>query len=237
MENPEEDQLNSLMKFLRNEVDSEISLKLARSSFSESAENFTESNTAMFSSNRNFTSEQTKICYFCGKPGHIKPYCKQFKTFMEEQGCGEYKRASVQSGQGNHGRKENSVHGSRGNYGRKENEAAAANTAWQNDGAQRDSDEGKCILSIGNLRKDKWILDSAATRNACNNKNFFKNLDLSYRGRVKLADGGFMSVLGIGSVKLKVKNEIGGIQMMTANNVLYIPSLIGNVLSVDKFEL
>lgn len=50
---------------------------------------------------------RNNICHFCKKPGHIKPYCRQFKKFLEKQEQRENEK--------------------------QEEENAAANTAQQND--------------------------------------------------------------------------------------------------------
>lgn len=78
----EEDQLNLLMKFLRKEVDSEIRMKLARNGISNHTENVVEQNASMFSSNS--TVDMTNRCYYCKKPGHIKPNCEQLKKLIKK---------------------------------------------------------------------------------------------------------------------------------------------------------
>lgn len=187
----EEDQLKLLMKFLRNEVDSEIRLNLARTCIFKDIENSIEFNSvSMLASNSAVV--KTDVCYFCKKSGHIKPHCTQFKKWLDKKNQKETNEVNA-------------------------NEEKSANIA-------QDSDEYDNVLSIGNLRANKWILDSGATRHACHNKNHFKTLDKSYRGRI----------LGIGSVILKLVNEHGKVHTATVNNVLYVPTLIGSMLSISR---
>lgn len=49
-----------------------------------------------------------------------------------------------------------------------------------------------------------------------------------------MANGQYMKALGIGLVTVKIKNENGGIRKLVIQNVLYVPSLVGSVLSVSK---
>lgn len=110
---------------------------------------------------------------------------------------------------------------------RDKEESGAANVAQLN--AKDDYS-----LSIGNLRENELILDSGGTRHAFHDKKLFKTLDESYRNTIKIANGQHMSVSGIGSVTVKLEDENGRIRTLIVQNVLYIPSLIGSVLSVSK---
>lgn len=209
-EDDNEDQLNLLLKFIRNEVDSEIRLKMARSGMSERIENSNEFSTAMVSSNS--TIDRNNLCHFCKKPGHIKPYCHQFKKFLEKQG----QKESDTPNENKH--KQND---------RDKEEGAAANVAQIN--AKDDY-----TLSIGNVRENELILDSGGTRHAFHDKKYFNTLDESYRNKIKIANGQYVTAFGIGSVTVKLANGNGGIRVLTVHNALYIPSLVGSVLSVSK---
>lgn len=209
-EDDDEDQLSLLLKFIGNEVDSEIRLKMARSGMSERVENSNGFGTAMVSSSS--TIDKNDLCYFCKKPGHIKPYCHQFKKFLEKG----QRESDTQNENDKH--KQN---------GRDKEEGAAANVAQ----IDVKDDYG---LSIGNLRENELILDSGGTRHAFHNRKFFDTLDESYRNKIKIANGQYVTAFGIGSVTLKLENGNGGVRILTVDNVLYVPSLVGSVLSVSK---
>lgn len=211
-EDDDEDQLSLLLKFIRNEVDSEIRLRMARSGLSERVVNSNAYPSAMVSSSS--TIDKNNLCNFCKKPGHIKPYCHQFKRFLEKQGQKE-------SDELNENNKEKQ------NDGRDKEDRSTANVAQLND----KDDYG---LSIGNLRENELILDSGCTRHAFHDKKYFKTLDESYRNKIKIANGQCVTAFGIGSVALKLENGNGGVRILTVHNVLYVPSLVGSVLSVSK---
>lgn len=125
----EEDELKLLMKFLRNEVDSEIRFTLAKTGISKDIEESIGSNSvAMITSNSHVV--KVDVCYFCKKPGHIKPHCAQFKKWLDKQNQKE--RSEVNA--------------------REQNSASMS--------IAQCTDECDYSLSIGNLRANEWILDS-----------------------------------------------------------------------------
>lgn len=153
---------------------------------------------------------KNNFCHFCKKPGRIKPYCYQFKKFLEtqEQNDNENENEKKQNDED-------------------KEQKPKANVAQLNE----KDDYG---LSIGNLRENELILDSGGTRHAFHGKIFFNTLDESYRNKMKIANGRYVTAFGIGSVKLQLKIETGETRILTLHNVLYIPSLVGNVLSISK---
>lgn len=67
----------------------------------------------------------------------------------------------------------------------------------------------------------------------CSNKDFFVNRDEQYSGQIKLADREKLKISGIGLCHLKCKldNQQGKIKV---TDVLYLPQLKGNLISVRK---
>ena len=77
-----------------------------------------------------------------------------------------------------------------------------------------------CLLSI-------WIIDSGATDHMTSHSNFFSNYTiLSGRPKVKVANGTFSSIIGQGIDSIT--------SSLTLQNVLHIPNLSCNLLSVSK---
>lgn len=81
--------------------------------------------------------------------------------------------------------------------------------------------------------KDAWYIDSGATSHMCSNVNFFANLKEQYSGQIKLAVGDKLKISGIGLCLLKclLDNQQSKIEV---TDVLYVPQLKGNLISVRK---
>jgi hypothetical protein len=78
-----------------------------------------------------------------------------------------------------------------------------------------------------------WFIDSGASSHMCSSKESFINIDYSIKGKVSIADGKTMDYVGMGTVKLElfIENEILKTEL---KDVLYIPSLDENLMSVKK---
>lgn len=79
-----------------------------------------------------------------------------------------------------------------------------------------------------------WILDSGATRHVTNDKKFFLSLDETYSGVIEVGNGEFVEVKGKGSGKLRFMDERDRSREANANDVLYAPAVVGNLLSVRR---
>ncbi|GKV26929.1 hypothetical protein SLEP1_g36142 [Rubroshorea leprosula] len=75
--------------------------------------------------------------------------------------------------------------------------------------------------------KDSWLVDSGCTSHMVKDKDLFTELDSSVKIKVKLANGSMVQSDGRGTVAIQSKRGIKYI-----SNVLYIPSLSQNMLSV-----
>lgn len=141
--------------------------------------------------------------------GHIKPYCKLFRKWSEKQ-------------------KDKTEPRFKGGM-------SSANAAQTEEESSSDNEDHSrnYSLSIGNLKANKWILDPGARRHICHKKKHFHQLDESYRGQVKVANGEYVPIMGIGTVKMKLMTRKNKVRTVTVNKVLYAPQLIGNVLSVS----
>ena len=80
-----------------------------------------------------------------------------------------------------------------------------------------------------------WIVDSGATCHICNSKELFEDLrTLAKPQKVTLGDEHTLEAIGIGTVEVNLKLPDGGSQIGSLSDVLYVPSLAYNLLSVAK---
>ena len=89
------------------------------------------------------------------------------------------------------------------------------------------------VSTIGS--QDKWIVDSGATCHMCNNRNLFTEFQaLDHSLEVTLGDGHALKASGRGTVALKMKLPSGRARYCTLHNVLLVPNLAYNLLSVSR---
>jgi hypothetical protein len=96
-----------------------------------------------------------------------------------------------------------------------------------------ESDQHYCFRAGEGDSRDVWYIDSGASSHMCSNRNFFTELNDQQTGQVILADGQKLPTLGIGNGYL---NCIADSQQreIKFTEVLYVPQLKGNLLSVRK---
>ena len=83
--------------------------------------------------------------------------------------------------------------------------------------------------------KDIWIVDSGATCHMCNDETFFSELNtLNEPQEVSLGDGHKLQAVAEGEVLLHMLLPDGSTKRCTLKNVLLIPKLAYNLLSVSK---
>lgn len=90
------------------------------------------------------------------------------------------------------------------------------------------------LFAIGQEKNNKWILDSGATRHVVNDKKFFTEIDEHYNTAIKLADGESAQVQGIGNGFIEFCNNKNTVHRTELSQVLFVPKLVGNVLSVKQ---
>ncbi len=80
-----------------------------------------------------------------------------------------------------------------------------------------------------------WIVDSGATCHICNSKELFEDFNcVQQPQQVTLGDDRKLEVVGTGVVKLKLKLPGGETKTGRLSDVLYVPELAYNLLSVPK---
>ena len=151
-------------------------------------------------------------CYGCKQFGHIKRDCRSSKDKPE------YKP----KGNGNH--KSHKAHNTqaRGTYNNDSDSDCVGLTACH-------------VLSACGTGSDKWIIDSGATCHMCNDKSQFVDfVRLEGPQDVTLGDGHHLKAIGRGTVTLEVELSQGKIKKCKLNDVLYVPNLTYNLISVAR---
>lgn len=91
-------------------------------------------------------------------------------------------------------------------------------------------------VNLKNENKSRlWILDSGATEHMTSDKAKYVNFK-HYKSTVEVANSEKIEVTGIGDLKLLLHDENEVSRTVTLENVLYVPKLGGNLLSVGRIE-
>ena len=104
--------------------------------------------------------------------------------------------------------------------------------------AEKESERTEALVTahaLSSVSKGKWIVDSGATCHMCNDQTQFSDLrQLKENQEVTLGDGHHLKATAEGTVKIETLLPDGTTQMCTMENVLYVPDLSYNLLSVAK---
>lgn len=90
-------------------------------------------------------------------------------------------------------------------------------------------------LSLKGDQSQGWFIDSGATVHMCADRMLFTALDLAHEGNVTVANGEIIPVKGKGDVKLFLMNQGEQIEV-TLSDVLWVPQLDGNLVSVNQLD-
>jgi hypothetical protein len=90
------------------------------------------------------------------------------------------------------------------------------------------------VLQINGTKSESqwWCVDSGASSHMCSSKDQFQNIAQNDQV-LNLANHSFTKIRGTGNVKIKVSNE-NNLRSVNLNNVMYVPDLRSNLLSVGK---
>lgn len=154
-------------------------------------------------------------CHFCKKKGHYQRHCYLYKKSLEKS---SEKQKTEQL----------------------KNEKAKK--FFSND-MEKSDDESvpgkyKCFM-VKNKQKaikcvDDWYIDSGASSHMCNNLKSFRKIQIGTNHPVELPDGRDIFATGIGEILITCINNKGKPQEILIKNVLYVPELDTNLLSVRK---
>ena len=202
---PEVPQLEVVTERLLHE-ESKMKEKIKKVS---SSNPFDQDSAALFVGSRQ-KSGNGPICFHCGESGHVKKFCKEWikKKKEEEEG---------------------------------KKVPAVANYCHHNSWNQSDSDseDGECIALISKVTEvtpnDKWVVDSAATSHMCNDRESFYALEeLKKPVNVKVGNGEYVKAKVQGKIKVQIKTASKKGRKFELSEVLYVPDMKYNLLSVSK---
>lgn len=91
------------------------------------------------------------------------------------------------------------------------------------------------LFAIESSNEKGWTLDSGATSHIVSDKNLFSNLTTIENKKVKVADGFKVNVHGKGTCLLRFESE-NGCTSVRLKDVLYVPELKGNFISIRKLN-
>lgn len=156
-------------------------------------------------------------CFYCSKPGHFKKNCRKF---LAEKG-GESGSQPTGSGQ--------------------VVKQKAKRAQAESDGGSRSkhvvADDVVCgavCFMAGNVIPGAWTIDSGCTCHMTNDRAFFVEFKHGVVVDVTLADGTKTKSTGAGSGVIMGVNGKGERVAITLENVLFVPSLEGGLVSVRK---
>ena len=90
-------------------------------------------------------------------------------------------------------------------------------------------------FSTTSYKNDSFIIDSGATNHLCFKKESFSNFqELNSKSSVQVGDGKLLAVEGKGDVLLNLKLPSGKSLKCQLKNVLYVPKLAHNLISVSQ---
>ena len=93
-------------------------------------------------------------------------------------------------------------------------------------------DSDALVLSVTEAPLESWIVDSGASFHSTSQQELMVNYRRGNFGKVFLADGGALEIVGRGDVKILLTN--GGTWTLT--NVRHIPRLKRNLISVGQLD-
>ncbi|GKE90248.1 retrovirus-related pol polyprotein from transposon TNT 1-94, partial [Tanacetum coccineum] len=106
---------------------------------------------------------------------------------------------------------------------------------WERKANYVEAEEEEPLLLMAYVEQVKteevWFLDSGCSNHMTGNKEWFLELDVSFRQNVKLGNGNRMAVVGKGNVLLQVKGHT-----QVISDVFYIPELKNNLLSIGQLQ-
>lgn len=212
-----------------------------------------------------WSRNQQGTCYFCGCRGHYKRDCRKYLQQLangnssDRHGRGWQKFGHHSPSRDSHGR-------GRQNFGERQG-SRQGNSRWQtsrdrqdrtgnsrrrgvNYGESKESQQdeecdrgGICFMTNERNYNFKrcdilFYVDSGCTDHLISSKEYFSEL-LMLREPIKIAiarNDQYMEALGVGSIKV-ISNVHGREFDCTIQNVLYVPNLRRNLLSVKRLEM
>ena len=150
-------------------------------------------------------------CHHCGRYGHIKRNCDQ--RAQEKRWEPTHKDVSPRQ---------------KANKARLRRESSSSDSESVGLMVRQ-------VLSASTNRTNSWIVDSGATCHMCNDHEMFSDFcPLRQPLEVALGDGHLLEAIGRGVVSMKTKLPDGKVKKCKLHDVLCVPALSYNLLSVSK---
>lgn len=148
-------------------------------------------------------------CHHCGKRGHLKRNCRKLEAEKEQKSSQQQHAANKSA------------------------------TKGDNDSSSSESEGAGVVIhalsASESEQRDAWIIDSGATCHMCHNKELFIKLEtLKQPLEVILGDGRARSATAKGNVVLNMLLPNGKTTRCELQEVLYVPKLSLNLLSISK---
>ncbi|KAF4138067.1 hypothetical protein GN958_ATG12676 [Phytophthora infestans] len=102
--------------------------------------------------------------------------------------------------------------------------------------AEPERAEAATALSQTPSHDDTWIIDSGCSQHICFTRSMFDNLRLC-GGTVTVANNETAPIQGVGTVTIHVKDSENKLQKLELTNVLFLPGLRKNLISVTQLAL
>ncbi|XP_024019827.1 5'-adenylylsulfate reductase 3, chloroplastic [Morus notabilis] len=93
-------------------------------------------------------------------------------------------------------------------------------------------DEQDALLLYLDSSCDRWVIDSGASFHFTAHRDVLENYVAGNYGKVSLADGGFLDIVGMGDVRLKTPDG----SVWKIDKVRHVPKLMGNFISVGQLD-
>ena len=203
-----------------------------RSSTHTNNPNFSTNNFNGKSQTKNQNFKDTILCQICNKSGHVASTCYKY---INKNSANHTTTKS--NDYGNYGNNSGHYKNNSGNF--KNN---SGNFKSHDNMRSGDYDDFCAITSVGTNvpiamnsadKQPIWCIDSAATMHMCNDNLVFEKLTTNCSVKqVVVADNHSTEVKGIGNIKLKHVDSTGVEFIVEYKNVLYVPKLRHNLLSV-----
>ena len=166
--------------------------------------------------NKNFEIEEKafkieksgKRCYHCDRPGHVKSEC----FYLRNNKIGPISK------------------GNKNNFNPGKHQSNKNN----NQVKKVESADSEVLFCTAMGQHNQWFIDSGATSHICSEENFFDTINTNFQEHIILADGSSLKSSGRGNGYLNCVNNIGFVTKILVTDVLYVPEMEGNLLSVKK---
>ena len=156
---------------------------------------------------RRYFKTKTK-CHYCGRMGHIKKFCRDFKAEKERQK--EDKKEKV-------------------------HKATTVTTCEESDSESSGLIARHALAVVSSNEEHAWIVDSGATCHMCHTKRMFTtHYQIEKPIDVTLGDGRTLIAIGRGKVELDMVLPNGELKSCKLHDVLYVPKLAYNLISVTR---